>query len=87
MATGPEHYLEAERILATCTTDSGALVLDDGTAEVLAAAQVRATLALAAATAMGAPLDGEADSGLPHRDAQAWWDVAGVKPPKRGDAG
>ncbi|MFD5058222.1 hypothetical protein [Streptomyces sp. NPDC058394] len=51
-----------------------------------AQAQVHATLALAAATAMGAPVDGEADSGLPPRDAEAWYDAAGVKAPKRGEA-
>ncbi|MFI9340017.1 hypothetical protein ACIG0D_01875 [Streptomyces sp. NPDC052773] len=86
MPTGPEHYREAERLLKGCQNSCGALVIEDGTAEVLAAAQVHATLALAAATAMGAPVDGEGDSGLPPRDAKAWFDVAGVKLSKGGTA-
>lgn len=85
--TGPEHYLEAERLMKGCKNSYGALVIEDGTAEVLAAAQVHATLALAAATAMGSPVDGEGDSGLPPRDCKAWYDAAGVKPqPKGGTA-
>ncbi len=84
--TGPEHYIEAERLLQSMKTDRGALLIDEGTAEVLAAAQVHATLASAAATALGVPLDGETDSGMPQRDAEAWWAVAGVKPQKRVDA-
>lgn len=48
--TGPEHYRAAERILAGVKTPDGAIVVDPGTAEVIAAAQVHATLALAAAT-------------------------------------
>ncbi|WP_069773065.1 hypothetical protein [Streptomyces sp. LUP30] len=50
--TGPEHYREAERLLKGCKNSHGALVIEDGTAEVLAAAQVHATLAQTAATAV-----------------------------------
>ncbi|MFF9894916.1 hypothetical protein [Streptomyces longispororuber] len=72
--TGPEHYYEAERLLRDqYRTDRS-----------IAEAQVHATLALAAATAMGAPVDGEEHSGLPSRDAEAWFDVAGVQSPKEG---
>ncbi|GAA4702356.1 hypothetical protein [Streptomyces youssoufiensis] len=47
--TGPDHFREAERLLAGCMSD-GAVLVEDGTTEVLAMAQVHATLALAAAT-------------------------------------
>lgn len=81
--TGPEHYIEAERLLAEASTDGA-----DGTyfvrPESLAAAQVHATLALAAATAMGAPVDSDNEGGMPPRDANAWWKVAGVQPPRGG---
>ncbi|MGA5604053.1 hypothetical protein ACPCUF_23960 [Streptomyces griseoincarnatus] len=76
--TGPEHYREAERLVSSLKTERGALYIEDGNEQVLAAAQVHATLALAAATAMGAPVDGEADSGLPPQDAKAWNNAAGV---------
>ncbi|MFF1756174.1 hypothetical protein [Streptomyces sp. NPDC058266] len=84
--TGPEHYREAERLAGMAhhfTYGDGA---DPVAGHALAAeAQVHATLALAAATAMAAPVDGESDSGLPVLDCQAWYRVAGVKPaPKDG---
>lgn len=47
--TGPEHYAEAERLLEQVASTPA----DDGTRDVLAAAQVHATLALTAATAAG----------------------------------
>ena len=56
MATGPEHYRIAERFMAQYgrdDTDGHALSM-----EVLAAAQVHATLALAAATWLVADGDG-----------------------------
>jgi hypothetical protein len=72
--TGPEHYQEAERLVST----AGADALDDDftreewlafrTAD-LAAAQVHATLALAAATAL-------APAGY-SQDKTAWREVAG----------
>ncbi|MEU6342157.1 hypothetical protein ABZ883_14590 [Streptomyces sp. NPDC046977] len=74
--TGPEHYQQAENLM----TEYEAIVENGGDpGDMLQAAQIHATLALAAATAMGAPVDGEADSGLPPRDAKAWYDAAGVK--------
>jgi hypothetical protein len=82
--TGPEHYTRAEQLLREVRDGH-----QEGTdvAAILSAAQVHATLALAAATAMGAPVDGEGDSGLPPRDCKAWYDAAGVKPqPKGGTA-
>ncbi|MFI9079173.1 hypothetical protein ACIGW8_22335 [Streptomyces sioyaensis] len=87
MTTGPEHYREAERLAGRAhhfTYGDGA---DPVTGAALAAeAQVHATLALAAATAMGAPIDGEPDSGLPQREAEAWYEVAGTKPQPKGGA-
>jgi hypothetical protein len=77
MMTGPEHYEEAERLLATV---KGTGYGDEMARDRLAAAQVHATLALAAATALGAPVDREADSGLPPEDARAWYFAAGTKP-------
>lgn len=53
--TGPEHYREAERLLeqAASWEDGGAFfAVDSGIKYDLAAAQVHATLALAAATAL-----------------------------------
>ncbi|WP_460071133.1 hypothetical protein [Streptomyces sp. YKOK-I1] len=79
--TGPEHYTRAEQLLREVRDgrQEGSDV-----ANILAAAQVHATLAHAAATAMGSPVDGEGDSGLPPRDCKAWYDVAGVKLPPKG---
>lgn len=50
--TGPDHYLEAERLLNTTLDSHGDIRYGDSqlTASRLAAAQVHATLALAAAT-------------------------------------
>lgn len=85
--TGAEHYREAERLIKGLTTDTGAVYVADGNEQIIALAQVHATLAQAAAVAMSAPVDGESDSGLPVRDCTAWYEVAGVKPqPKGGDA-
>jgi hypothetical protein len=68
--TGPEHYREAERLLAAGEYDeSGDEALH---ARDVAAAQVHATLALAAATALD-PLAVTAE-------LSAWGDVAGTKP-------
>jgi hypothetical protein len=62
--TGPEHYREAERLLQDVLPGTE---LPD---EIIDRAQVHATLAVAAATALHPGL---------HRD---WWDVAG--PPMDG---
>ncbi|WP_084518046.1 hypothetical protein [Microtetraspora niveoalba] len=73
--TGPEHYREAERLLVGCKTQDGALLIEEGTAEVLAAAQVHATLALAAATALLSPV--AAGGYDDDRDLRAWRAAAG----------
>lgn len=53
MSTGPEHYREAERLVeASPATSDGDQWLEDVRIN-LAAAQVHATLALAAATTLG----------------------------------
>jgi hypothetical protein len=61
VATGPDHYRRAEELLAR----DGPL-----TGEVLATAQVHATLALAAATAL---------AGVGRIEADAWHEVAGTR--------
>jgi hypothetical protein len=61
MATGPENYKEAERLLGLPAEDVKATEL------LLAAAQVYATLALAAATAQNIEL-----VGLEDEQARAW---------------
>lgn len=66
--TGPEHFKEAERILACARSQADESYVDD----LVAAAQVHATLALAAAAAL------RAGDGLPGKDYEAWYDIAGV---------
>lgn len=84
--TGPEHYCEAERLLSDasfsttanglpCTRDGHLLSLEEIVA-MRAAAQVHATLALAAATAMAA--HGH-PAGMHVVDFEAWDDVCGVE--------
>lgn len=90
MATGPQHYCEAERYLAQAADWMDADLgwkgqlstserLAHRTADLLAA-QAHAQLAQAAATAQGAPLDGEEHSGMAHHDAEAWYQTAGTRP-------
>ncbi|MFD9567718.1 hypothetical protein [Streptomyces sp. NPDC059994] len=85
--TGPEHYREAERL----TDRAHHYIYGDGvdlvkSAALAAAAQVHATLALTAATAMQAAVDGsEPGMGLP--EFAAWYEAAGVKPAKGADRG
>ncbi|NEA40918.1 hypothetical protein [Streptomyces sp. SID11385] len=80
--TGPEHYREAERLLADARHEG-----PDGVAyirpENIAAAQVHATLAQAAATAMQAAVEGS-EPGMSSQEFTAWYDAAGVKPQKDG---
>lgn len=65
---GPEHYLKAEQLLHIgAETQDTALALD-----LQQAAQVHATLALAAATAM-------ASNVMPSNDFKAWDKAAGVQ--------
>lgn len=75
--TGPEHYQLAEFALEhakDCEPGSEQMKF------LLAIAQVRATLALAAATAMGALAGHDTNwSAMPKTDAAAWSRVAGVK--------
>lgn len=81
--TGPEHYREAERLIKGLKTDTGAVYVEDGNEQVIALAQVHATLALTAATALAAPVDGEI-AGLTVEQYGAWHKTAGA--PKSGDA-
>ena len=67
MATGPWHYSEAERLLYDVLPST------ERPDEILAVAQVHATLALAAATAMA-----EADW-MAGDDGVAWSEIAGTK--------
>ncbi|MEU9208516.1 hypothetical protein AB0D27_11320 [Streptomyces sp. NPDC048415] len=95
MATGPEHYVEAERLERQANTwmdaDTGwkgglttAERLAYRTAD-LAAAQVHATLAGAAAAAIND--HSHAEGGMPLDDFDAWVKVAGVwqRKPKGGE--
>jgi hypothetical protein len=69
--TGPEHYRLAELIIEG-TRDK--TINADVAAAIAAAAQVHATLALAAATGLN---DGE--SGMPVSDWREWREAAGTK--------
>jgi hypothetical protein len=64
--TGPEHYVAAEGLLVRAGSPEAS---GDQERHAVAAAQVHATLALAAATALN-------ESGLPFDDHQAWREVA-----------
>lgn len=71
--TGPEHYTEAERLIAGAhaeAKEAGVYGM------LLAEAQVHATLALAAVHAMSAACDGES-AGLTSTEWRAWNRVAG----------
>lgn len=79
---GPQHYLQAERRLLMAWEEDR---VPEDVAHLVAEAQVHATLALAAATAMHATVDGT-ELGVGEDEFQAWYDAAGVKPqPKGGD--
>jgi hypothetical protein len=74
MATGPEHYKEAEAIMLAVV---GEVIAAPQMMYLVATAQVHATLALAAAAGIGAQADG------PHcKDSEAWEAVASVTAPK-----
>lgn len=68
--TGPEHYAEAERLLALADRHSTGVTYGQEWTLTLTAAQVHATLALAAATAVGTA----------GPDGHAWADIAATKP-------
>ena len=80
--TGPEHYREAERLAGMAhhwTYGDGA---DPVAGAALAAeAQVHATLALTAATAMQAAVDGS-EPGMAPQGFLAWYQAAGIKSSK-----
>jgi hypothetical protein len=65
--TGPEHYHEAQQLLADPNYGEPKGI---GRSETIAAAQVHATLALAAATAL---------AGESPQDVQAWRRAAGAQ--------
>ena len=70
--TGPEHYREAERLINSAHEFN---IEGDYAANTrcLAEAQIRATLALAAATALGTEGPGRTQ---PDKDKAAWFTVA-----------
>jgi hypothetical protein len=68
--TGPEHYAEAERLLAVADRHTSGVTYGPEWTLTLAAAQVHATLALTAATAVGTA----------GPDRTAWADIAATKP-------
>lgn len=73
--TGPEHYAEAERLLEQAEVDSRDPMrkyAED--ANVIAAAQVHATLALAAATAAAQATAYDGDES--HQRSRGWAGVA-----------
>jgi hypothetical protein len=81
--TGAEHYREAERLLTEAPRPADGYGPDLDTGKV-ALAQVHATLALAAATAMNGYRAGD----MHPADFKAWDRACGVSPdaPERGDA-
>jgi hypothetical protein len=69
--TGPEHYAEAERLLTLADRHTTGVTYAREWALTLTAAQVHATLALAAATAVGTA----------GPETRAWADVAATQRP------
>lgn len=67
--TGPEHYAEAERLLALADRHTKGVTYDQEWTLTLTAAQVHATLALGAATAVGTA----------GPDGHGWADVAATR--------
>ncbi|MGC5027427.1 hypothetical protein ACLQ3K_21985 [Tsukamurella sp. DT100] len=70
---GPEHYAEAERLLADVDPIGGYNLTSEQIAALLTVAQVHATLALAAATAGQLAMEVHATTG----DASEWDAVSG----------
>lgn len=70
MVSGPEHYALAEELVGY-VKESGGDFTPEGRADVIALAQVHATLAQAAATALAAARS------MPNMDYQAWADMCG----------
>lgn len=67
MATGPDHYREAQNLLRKSDGQEPEFAM-----RLIAEAQVHATLALAAAAALNS-----GQYGLPYSDATAWQNTAG----------
>ena len=67
--TGPEHYVEAERLLALADRHAKGVTYEQEWTLTLTAAQVHATLAVAAATAVSTA----------GPDGHAWADVAATR--------
>lgn len=72
--TGPEHFAEAERLLAGAESQAARIGWEDDSGD-LSAAQVHATLALAAATVLPALVAD--DRPLPYHTERAWRDAIG----------
>lgn len=82
--TGPEHYREAERLAAMAHRFTYGDANNPAVGAALAAeAQVHATLALTAATAMQAAVDGS-EPGMGSAEFHEWYQAAGVKPQPKG---
>lgn len=85
MATGVDHYRKAEELLAGAIkhrfTPAGDWQQDAERHRIadalVAEAQVRATLAVAAATALNDAINDSGDGGLPREDWLAWKAAAG----------
>ena len=77
--TGPEHYAEAERLLAVADRHTSGVTYGPEWTLTVTAAHVHATLALAAATAVGTA----------GPDRTAWSDIAATRTmrPQRASAG
>ena len=80
--TGPEHFTEAGKLLAAASkriigSDHEWLHPPARRAELRAEAQVHATLALAAATALAGYIP---ESGMPEADKRAWYTTASEGP-------
>ena len=77
--TGPEHYREAERLAGRARRYANRNDADPAVGQLLAAeAQVHATLALAAATALQ-----PSNFGMQRAESKAWRAAAGTPEPDR----
>ena len=73
MATGPEHYQAAERLINAATSEGGSANDTTIARACIALAQVHATLAQAAAAGLN-----DSECGKPSDDHQAWKQVVSV---------
>ena len=73
MATGPEHYREAEKLLGEAADPYDFDLTQAERNTKALGAQVHATLALAAATALGREGEGQT---MPSKDRAAWFEAA-----------